>query len=212
MRYLKIFEEYNSNDNYLVYQYISDLKDNIKDILLSFTEAGGSTRGFNVNVKKGRTTGLDSLPYITLEIIPKNKVNPNGSMTKEDQITVTQDMIDDLSRLKYYMTELGFNNLTKCIVAYFSTNDGKPIPKYTEVNYGRGWLTAYYGTIEPGELTVSKYKPFSDKPAESESILNYDIISITLDFKPSQYNMVHKEVEIEGRVFPFSRVYNNNIR
>lgn len=204
MRYLKIFEEYNSNDNYLVYQYINNLKDNIKDILLSFADSG-----FNVDVKKGRTTGLDPLPYITLEINPRNKVYPNGPITRQDQITLTQDMIDDLSRLKDYMTELGFNNLTKCIVAYFSTTDGKPISRYTK---GRGWLSAYYGTIEPGELTVSKYKPFSDKPAESESVLNYDIISITLDFKPSRYNMVHKEVEIEGRVFPFSRVYNNNIR
>jgi len=213
MKYLNTYKKFNVlfeelNDELISSDWFYDKKEDIEDILLSFTDGG-----FEINIKKGYTTrpSRNKLPLITVEMNPKNRVNPNGLMTKEDQITVTQDMIDDLSRLKGYMNELGFDDLTSK-VAYFANAKGEPITKNIKPHQ-RVWLTGYHIDIEPGTCEIFRYSGIIGDPSVTESILGYNITSITLSFKPSQLTKVQESMTmrefnevIDDLLLPFSDV------
>lgn len=113
MKHLKTYKIFESND--------SLFKDNINDMLLSFSDVG-----FKVFPLISSNVGVSSL-YITIrapkvtEYVPQFN-DASRRYREEDGIDLTQDMIDDLNRLFEYINDNGYDYWRTMLIHLFHTD------------------------------------------------------------------------------------------
>jgi hypothetical protein len=102
VKYLKKYNLFESD----IYSFGRQIEDEVEDILLSFSDAG-------FEVEAGVYWAFDvEVPKVAITIKAKKRGN---FLTREDQIEINSDMIEDLNRLFGYLDNIGFKYIEKFI-------------------------------------------------------------------------------------------------
>lgn len=158
MRYLKTYKIFESYD--------CVFKDDINDILLSFSDAGFMVFPLD-DINKN--TGVSSL-YITIRAPKVHRIDqdqhPTRRYREEDGITLTQDMIDDINRLFEFISNNGYDYWRTMLIHLFHTDepwrrrssDQKSLSSFPILELGEDFIklrNSKNTILKPGDKIIS---------------------------------------------------------